>query len=322
MQDTWQREISYLRISLTDRCNLRCCYCMPENGVQSLEHREILRAEEIVRLVIIGAELGIRQVRLTGGEPLVRKGLVELVADLAKIPGIEDLALTTNGTLLAGQAQALKKAGLKRVNISLDTLNPQKYRAITRNGELDQVYQGIKAAWQVQLRPIKINVVAIKGFNDDELAALASLTFKYPLEVRFIELMPLGVSGEWAKGRQIAAGEIKARLETELGTLLPAQAVSGVGPAQYYRWPKALGQIGFITPITDHFCRRCNRLRLTAAGQLKPCLYSGETVGLKSALRNGAGDQALKQLWQEAVKLKPQQHSEKPSKIFMSQVGG
>ncbi len=322
MQDRWQREISYLRISLTDRCNLRCRYCMPEDGVPALEHGEILRAEEIIRLVKIGAKLGIRQVRLTGGEPLVRRGLLELVAQLAEISEIEDLALTTNGTLLAEQAQALKKAGLKRVNISLDTLNPQKYRAITRNGELEQVYQGIKAAWQSQLRPLKINVVAIKGFNDDELTALAALTLKYPLEVRFIELMPLGVSGEWSKNRQIAAGEVKALLEKEMGALLPATSQSGVGPAKYYHWLEAPGRIGFITPITDHFCQRCNRLRLTAEGKLKPCLYSAETVDLKAALRSGANDQILEQLWQQALSLKPRQHSEKPSQFFMSQIGG
>jgi cyclic pyranopterin phosphate synthase len=324
--DSFNRPISYLRVSVTDRCNLRCVYCMPPEGVPWRPHEEILRYEEIETVVRAAAELGISKVRLTGGEPLVRKGLVDLVAMIARIPGIDDLAMTTNGTLLARCVEELKAAGLKRVNVSLDTLRPERFRRITRLGELSDALEGIAAAKAAGLVPVKVNTVVIRGLNDDEVADFARLTYAPDWHVRFIEVMPLGDNADWAGNGYVPMGEVRERIENELGELTPAKLAVGGGPARYYRLPGAQGTIGFITPISEHFCYQCNRLRLTADGKLRPCLLSDDEIDLRTPLRRGATIEDIKRLILEAVRAKPERHhlSEQviPQGRAMSEIGG
>ncbi|MGC9398188.1 MAG: GTP 3',8-cyclase MoaA [Anaerolineae bacterium] len=310
--DAYNRPISYLRISVTDRCNLRCVYCMPAEGVPWRPHEEVLRYEEIETVVRAAAELGISKVRLTGGEPLVRLGIVDLVRKLARIPGVDDLAMTTNGVLLARYAEALAEAGLRRVNISLDTLDAERFRRITRLGELEDVLTGIEAARTAGLRPIKINTVVVRGLNDDEVVALAAKTLQAGWwNIRFIELMPVG-DGElrnavWEE-QVVTAQEIRQKIEAALGTLEPASMQVGNGPARYYRLPGARGTLGFITPISEHFCYQCNRLRLTADGQLRPCLLSNREIDLRTPLRTGADVESVKRLILEGIRRKPRHH--------------
>ncbi len=328
--DAYNRPISYLRISVTDRCNLRCIYCMPEEGVPSILHDEVLRYEEIETIVRAAAELGITKVRLTGGEPLVRLGIVDLVRSIARIPGIDDLAMTTNGILLAHYADRLAEAGLHRVNISLDTLNAERFRRITRCGDLAHVLTGIEAARQAGLQPIKINTVVIRGMNDDEVVDLAAKTLDAAWwNIRFIELMPVG-DGElmdtaWEQ-QVVTAQEVRERIEAALGDLEPDKMRVGSGPARYYRLPGAKGTLGFITPISEHFCYRCNRLRLTADGQLRPCLLSDQEVDLRTPLRGGADVDEIKALIVEGIKRKPMRHHLDehihPESRAMSQIGG
>ncbi len=282
--DAYERPIQYLRVSVTDRCNLRCVYCMPEEGVPLLAHEEILRNEEIVRIVRIAVELGFSHIRLTGGEPLVRRGIVNLVADLARIPGLDDLSMTTNGVLLKDHAEALARAGLRRVNISLDTLRPERFRRITRWGDLEDVLEGRKAALAAGLRPVKINVVVVRGLNDDEVVDIARLTLEPDWHIRFIEVMPLGAGIHWAGDGVVPSAEIRHRIEAALGPLTPVYGDVGVGPARYYRLPGAEGTIGFISAVTEHFCHYCNRLRLTSDGRLLPCLLSSATIDLRTPL--------------------------------------
>ncbi|MDD3653902.1 MAG: GTP 3',8-cyclase MoaA [Desulfotomaculaceae bacterium] len=325
MKDTYHREINYLRVSVTDRCNLRCIYCMPPEGVQWLPHEDILQLEEIEAVVKAAALIGVKKVRLTGGEPLLRRGLTDLVRNIADIPGIDDISLTTNGLLLASWARQLKESGVKRVNISLDTLQSDRYREITRNGNLDGVRQGIEASFEHGLLPVKINTVVIRGFNDDEVLAMAGLTLKRPLHIRFIELMPIGPSNSWTTGRFVPAEEIMSIINTRLGQLVPAKISAGNGPAQYYRINDAPGTIGFITSMSEHFCRSCNRLRLTASGSLRPCLYDGREVDLKTPLREGAGLNEIGDLILKAVALKPDRHHMLDGwqdRRGMSQIGG
>lgn len=281
MKDAIGRDINYLRISVTDRCNFRCRYCMPEKGVESKSHDEILRFEEILDFVKAVTPLGISKVRITGGEPLVRKGIVNFISKLSNIPEIQDLSMTTNASLLAPMTGALKHAGLKRVNISLDSLKEEKFRWITRRGKLDDVFQGIDAAIREGLTPVKVNCVVTRGFNDDEINDFVNLTKEYPIYIRFIELMPLGGSG-WSKGHFMVADEIKFLIKEEL---IPIEVSVGAGPARYFKVPGALGGVGFITPISRHFCDNCNRVRLTADGKLKPCLESDIEIDVKKALR-------------------------------------
>jgi len=324
--DAFNRPISYLRVSVTDRCNLRCVYCMPPEGVPWRSHEEVLRYEEIETVVRAAAELGISKVRLTGGEPLVRKGLVDLVAMLARIPGIDDLTMTSNGTLLASYAEELKAAGLKRVNISLDTLKPERFRRITRLGELSDTLEGIAAAKEAGLVPVKINVVVIRGLNDDEVVDFARLTSAPDWHVRFIEVMPLGDNANWAENGYVPMDRVRERIERELGELKPARLGAGGGPARYYRLPGAQGTIGFITPISEHFCYQCNRLRLTADGKLRPCLLSDYEIDLRTPLRQGATIEEVKRLIVQAVRAKPERHhlSEGvlPHERTMSEIGG
>lgn len=320
--DSFGRRINYLRISVTDRCNLRCIYCMPPQGVPLMPHTEILSYEEICVIVQVAAELGITKVRLTGGEPLVRKDLRKLVHMLSSIKGVEELSLTTNGVLLGKYARELKEVGLASVNVSLDTVKRDKFRFITRLGELTDVLQGIEASKQVGLDPVKINTVVIRGVNDDEIEDFARMTYKEGWHVRFIELMPFKEAMEF-----VPSTELQQRLSL-LGKLEPCEPSIGNGPAVYYRFAGAEGTIGFISPISDHsFCSRCNRLRLTPDGKLRSCLLSDDEIDLKGSLRNNVSAQELKKLILTAVASKKEHHHlhEKKSKLpgrKMSQIGG
>ncbi|SFQ99668.1 GTP 3',8-cyclase MoaA [Desulfoscipio geothermicus] len=326
MQDRFQRQIQYLRISVTDRCNLRCVYCMPAEGVRSIPHNEILTMEEIAAIVEAGVQVGIKKVRLTGGEPLVRRGILDLVKNLSRIPEIDDIAITTNGILLAEMAADLKAAGVNRVNISLDTLRAGRFKRITRGGCLDTVRRGINAALETGLNPVKINTVAIRGFNDDELLSLARLTLDHPLHIRFIELMPIGTADGWDRARFISSAEVRELITGALGTLEDVKNVRGNGPARYSRLPGGRGTIGFISAVSNHFCTRCNRLRLTATGQLRPCLFNHREMDLKEPLRAGAGREELVRVFHEAILSKPNGHDlavnwQEDDRI-MSQIGG
>jgi len=309
MLDNYQRDINYLRISITDRCNLRCRYCMPKEGLSQIGHDDILRYEEILRVVRIAVSLGVAKVRITGGEPLVRRGILPFVAALKSVPGIQDLSLTTNGILLERCAADLFKAGIRRINISLDSLNPDKYQKITRGGCLNDVLQGIAAVHAQGFSPIKINVVAIKGFNDDEILDFARLTLDNPYQIRFIELMPLGHPGRYNLGKYLAS-EIIMRTIAGKYTLNPVNGGRERidGPAKMYRIVGGMGEIGFISPVSHHFCHRCNRLRLTADGNLRACLLSDEEVDLKTPLRTGCTDNLLETLIKEAIAGKPRKH--------------
>jgi cyclic pyranopterin phosphate synthase len=327
--DAYNRPISYLRISVTDRCNLRCVYCMPPQGVVKRAHDEILRYEEIETVVRAAAELGITKVRLTGGEPLVRPGIVDLVHMLTRVKGIDDLAMTTNGILLTDYAKNLARAGLQRVNVSLDTLRPERFERITRRGSLENALAGMEAAHEAELKPVKINTVVIRGLNDDEVVDFARKTIEPGWHVRFIELMPIGnsttVANDW-QDRGVPAQEIKERIESALGKLIPAKINVGNGPARYYCLPSAKGTVGFITPISEHFCTQCNRLRLTADGHLRPCLLSEQEIDLRTPLRAGVNVEQVKTLIVQAIKHKPMQHHlaecETPRDRAMSEIGG
>ena len=322
LSDSFQRPINYLRISVTDRCNLRCIYCMPSQGITLSPHSEILRYEEIQAVAQAAAALGINKVRLTGGEPLVRSGLPHLVQMLSQIEGIDDIALTTNGVLLRQYAAPLREAGLTRVNVSLDTLNRERFHRITRHDKLGDVLDGIKAAKEAGLDPVKVNMVVIRGMNDDEVLDFARLTMEHGWHVRFIEPMPFGTGEELSF---VPTGEIQKRL-VSLGALEPCLPSRGNGPAKYFRYRGTSGTVGFISPLTEHFCFNCNRLRLTADGKLRPCLLSDEEVDLKSHLRRGASAGELKGLIRLAVAQKPERHhlSEGvlPTGRSMCQVGG
>jgi cyclic pyranopterin phosphate synthase len=307
MKDNFDRRIDYLRVSITDRCNLRCVYCMPPGGVVPAKHKEILRYEEIVRIVEIGAGLGVKKVRLTGGEPLTRKNVSFLVSALKKVRGIEDLSMTTNGTLLERQARELADAGLDRVNVSVDSFNPDRYREITRGGSLDAVMRGIAAAEKAGLRPIKINMVPMRGFNDDEVLEFARLTLSSDHHVRFIEFMPSGDNDYWSPERYISTEELKKTIGT-IGPLSPVR-IRRNGPSRYFRLAGAKGVLGFISAITHHFCADCNRLRLTADGKLRPCLFSETEIDLKAALRGGGPDAEIERLFRLAIKVKPEGHN-------------
>ncbi len=324
LSDSFQRPITYLRVSVTDRCNLRCVYCMPEEGISLLPMSDILRYEEIVTIVRAAVELGIDKVRLTGGEPLARLGLVDLVGMLSSIEGLKDLCLTTNGVLLGRLAHELKSAGLRRVNVSLDTLKPERFGKIARRGRLEDVLSGIQAARDAGLTPVKINTVVIKGLNDDELLDFGRLTLQDEWNIRFIELMPF--TGESRSDSNfVSVSQMKERLEA-LGKLEPFDGHNDGGPARYYRYPGAPGTIGFISPITEHFCEGCNRLRLTAQGHLRLCLLSNQEIDLRTPLRDGAGPEEIKKLVLEGVANKPKGHTlghgPAPHECSMAQIGG
>lgn len=306
MHDRHQREINYLRISVTDRCNLRCSYCMPKEGLSLLGHDDILRYEEFLRIVRVAVTLGIIKVRITGGEPLVRRGLLDFLRHLVAIPGLQDVSLTTNGILLAEQAEGLYQAGIRRVNVSLDSLRPDRYRAITRGGDLSSVLAGIAKAREVGISPVKINTVALKGFNDDEVLDFARLTLTDPVHVRFIERMPIGAAGGDFLGTFLPNTAIRRAIQ-DAYPLAPVngQGREGDGPAERYRVAGAAGEIGFISPITRHFCDQCNRLRITADGWLRACLYEDGGVPVRDPLRKGVSDEDLRRLMEEAIRRKP-----------------
>lgn len=299
MRDRFQREITYLRISVTDLCNLRCRYCMPEEGVCKLRHEDVLSYEEITEIAAAAAELGVTKLRVTGGEPLVRPGVAGLCASLSALPGIREVVMTTNGVLLERYAGELARAGVRRVNVSLDTLDRDKYRRITGGGGLERVLAGIRAAEEAGMGPLKLNAVLIGGFNDDEIPAFAELTRDRDVEVRFIELMPLGPGAEFPPSAYLPGETVLERVPE----LEPVRQDDGV--ARLYRLPGGRGRVGLISPVSRHFCSACNRLRLTAEGALKPCLHSGEEIPLR-----GLHGRALREALEEAILRKPAAHGD------------
>ena len=305
MIDGFGRRVEYLRVSVTDKCNLRCIYCMPEEGLPWLHKEQLLSYEEIVEVIATMAPLGLSRVRITGGEPLVRRDLPELVRMIAAVPGIEDLSLSTNAVLLEEHSEALRGAGIKRVNISLDSLRPDRIDALSRRpGSAGRIMAGIDAAERVGFDPIKVNVVLMRGRNDDEIADFASLTRERPWHVRFIELMPTGANLELSRDHFISCAEALDSLRG-LGELEPAPGPWGNGPATYYRFPGAPGTVGVITPMSHNYCERCNRMRLTADGQLRPCLFGSLQTNLRDPLRRG---EDLGPLIAETLRTKPERH--------------
>jgi cyclic pyranopterin phosphate synthase len=323
--DSFGRSINYLRISVTDRCNLRCIYCMPPEGVPQISHSEILSYEEIRTVVHAAAELGIYKIRLTGGEPLVRADLPELIRMLSQIKGIEELSLTTNGTVLKKYTLELKQAGLSRVNVSLDTLKPDRFQYITRLGKLEAVLEGIRAAKEAGFEPVKINTVIMRGMNDDEILDFARMTYEDGWHIRFIELMPFKDVAEFVPSIELRQ---HISLLGKLESCPDSIGITGNGPATYYRLAGAEGTIGFISPLTEtSFCSRCNRMRLTPDGKLRPCLLGEDEIDLKTPLRNNASMEELKSLILKAVASKPEHHHLKgdnvrPVNRKMSQIGG
>ncbi|MFQ5736490.1 MAG: GTP 3',8-cyclase MoaA [Thermodesulfobacteriota bacterium] len=307
--DAYERKIDYLRISVTDRCNLRCVYCMPPEGIELVESSGILRYEEFLRIARIAVGHGVSKIRVTGGEPLVRKGIIEFLSSLASLDGLDDLSLTTNGVLLKEYAPRLKAAGLRRVNVSLDSLKRERFEKMTRGDNLCQVLEGLDAAEAAGLTPVKINMVAIKGFNDDEILAFARMSLERPYHVRFIEYMPFNTQEGWQRDKCLSAKELKDMIEKGVGALEPVTEKKGsAGPAKRYRFKGAPGEVGFISPISEHFCGSCNRLRLTSDGKIRNCLFSDREVDLRAAMRGGAGDEVIEELLFRAVMEKPQGH--------------
>jgi cyclic pyranopterin phosphate synthase len=326
--DPFGRAITYLRVSLTDRCNLRCVYCMPKDGLQWQVRAEQLSVDEIARVVETASQGGVKRIRLTGGEPLVHPDVVEIVRRIASIPEIEEVSLTTNAMLLERLAQPLADAGLRRVNISLDSLDADKFKRITRGGDINRVWRGIAAAERAGLAPLKLNTVVVRGLNADELPALANLTIENNWHVRFIEIMPIGNAQDWGEGfpapaeRYVSVQEMRAQLET--WNLKPETSPQGNGPARTFRIPGALGTIGFISPLGEHFCASCNRLRLTSDGKLRSCLVIPNEVSLRDAVRSG---QPLESFFEQAIAQKPEGHDmlvavPAGSRRGMSQIGG
>jgi GTP 3',8-cyclase len=325
--DGFSRVITNLRISVTDRCNFRCRYCMPEEGMQWLERSALLTYEEIERLVRVFAGLGIRKIRLTGGEPLLRKDLHELVRKIHAIDGITDIAVTTNGVLLEEQAQRLADAGLHRMNISLDALDPARFAAMTRRESFDKVWRGIEAAGDAGLRPIKLNCVLVRGVNDAEIGPFARLVRTRPLVVRFIEFMPLGRDDEWSSDRVVPASEVVARMEAEIGIKLIPLERHGLQPADRFRFADGNGEVGFISSVSEPFCGSCNRVRLTSDGKLRTCLFSLDETDLRALLRSERTDEELRTAIRDAVSRKEAGHLiNSPAFVrprrSMSQIGG
>lgn len=326
MRDGWGRRIEYLRISVTDKCNLRCVYCMPEEGLPWLRREQLLSYEEIAAVVRAMAGMGLRSVRITGGEPLIRRDLPELVRQLRAIPGIADVALSTNAVLLADQAAALRDAGVDRVNVSLDSLRPERIDAISRRlGFAAAIFRGLEAAEREGFAPLKINCVVMRGRNDDEVADFAALTRERPWHVRFIEVMPTGENLGISADEYVPSVEMLERIAA-LGDLRPVDGPAGNGPAAYYALPEGRGTIGVITPMSHNYCERCNRMRLTADGQLRPCLFGALQTDLRAPLRRG---EPLEPLIRETLRIKPERHwleqgsdAGSGGLLALSQVGG
>ncbi len=326
--DLFDRSISYLRISLTDHCNLRCLYCTPQHTCEKLRHEDLLTYEEILRVARLAVGMGIRKVRLTGGEPLVRRGVLSFIKELAALDGLKDVRLTTNGVLLEKYADELWQAGIRKLNISLDTMQPEKFHEITGVDAFAKVWAGIKKAEELGFAPLKLNVVALNGVNDDEFVDFARLTVETAMQVRFIEFMPIGEDSVWEKGRYISSQDIKDRISSELGELTPVLARRMDGPARIFCLPAAKGSVGFISPISHHFCDRCNRLRLTSEGKLRSCLLTDEETDLKTSIRQGASDDEIRKLLFTTTQNKPKGHNleSQPQKGNchgrMSRIGG
>lgn len=324
--DQYDRHLNYLRISITDRCNLQCMYCMPQEGLPKLKHEEILTYEEILRLARIAIKLGVRKIRLTGGDPFMRKGVFDFLPRLIALSGLEDVSLTTNGICLRENLEKLKSFGIKRLNVSLDTLQREKYKNITGYDGFEAVWEGIELAVKLGFHPVKVNVVVIKGLNDDEIFDFARLSFQYPFHVRFIEYMAVGVTDSDMPLHHIPSSQIKEQLEG-LGELIPIPKSAYGGPAERFKFRGAPGEIGIISPVTNHFCHMCNRLRLTASGGLRPCLLFDREEDLRGPLRNGASDSDLAAIFLKAASKKPHEHdsvSEQttPFSGQMSSIGG
>jgi len=306
--DSLGRVHTSLRISVTDRCNIRCFYCMPEENVRFKPRSEILTFEEIERFVRVAARMGVRKLRLTGGEPLVRAEMPKLVERLARLSGIEDIAMTTNGILLVEHAAALKDAGLDRLNISLDALSEETFRRIARRDGLDRVLAGIEAAKQAGFTKIRLNAVAIRGITEPEIVPLASFARQQGMEMRFIEYMPLDADQHWDHDQVLSGEEIRRRIEEAIGPLEPAERDDPSQPAVDYQFVDGGGQVGFINPITQPFCGDCNRLRLTAEGQVRNCLFSTTEWDARAVLRRGGDDDQLAQLIRQCVAAKKPGH--------------
>ena len=326
MRDGFGRRIEYLRVSVTDKCNLRCVYCMPVEGLPWLKREDILDYEEIAHIVGVMATMGLRRVRLTGGEPLVRRDIAALARMIASTPGIDDLALSTNAVLLADMADELRSAGVRRLNVSLDSLRPERVDAIARRpNSLPAIMDGLDAAERVGFDPIKINVVVMRGRNDDEIADFAELTRERPWHIRFIEVMPLGASLDVSMDEYVPATEMLARVR-RIGALEPDQGPGGNGPARYFRFPGAPGTVGVITPMSHNYCDTCNRMRLTADGHLRPCLFGDVQTNLRDPLRAGLD---IRPLVEQTLAIKPERHQLVQGSavgsgglLALSQVGG
>jgi len=304
LKDTFGRTIDYLRLSVTDRCNLRCCYCMPEEGVPSIPHGEILSYEELLRVAAAAVRIGVRKIRVTGGEPLVRKGIVDFIRQLAALPERPEVTLTTNGLRLGELAGELKSAGLSRVNVSLDTLREERFERITRRSGLAQVLAGLEAAEKAGLVPLKVNMVPILGVNEDEIIEFARFTLRHHWEIRFIEYMPVSDGLGFGSDQRFPAPAIMEEL-SRLGNLIPLPRSGPAGPARLFRYPDAPGTLGVIPAVSSHFCAECNRLRVTADGRIRPCLFSEGEIDLKPALRSTV-DARLEEVLAEAVGAKPE----------------
>lgn len=326
--DSFSRTISYLRISLTDQCNLRCLYCRPLAGEEKLARLDLLSYEEILRVVRVAVGLGIIKVRLTGGEPLVRSGVLPFIGELSVLPGLDEIRLTTNGVLLDRAAAELYQAGIRKLNISLDSLKRWRFAEITGGDFFDRVWAGIEEARRIGFSPIKLNVVVMRGVNDDEIIDFARLVQDQPFHVRFIEFMPIGNSNVWQESRYLPASEIRARIESVFGVLSPVSSHKLDGPARLFTLSSAQGSIGFISPLSDHFCDTCNRLRLTSAGKLRSCLLTDRETDIKSVLRSGCSDREIEELIVATIREKPKGHTLAEAGIIgschgqMSRIGG
>ncbi|HMK37204.1 MAG TPA: GTP 3',8-cyclase MoaA [Desulfomonilaceae bacterium] len=322
--DPHARVIDYLRVSITDLCNLRCVYCRPPEGIKLVSHDDILRYEEILTVIGLARDLGIRKIRITGGEPLVRRGVLEFLSKLTAMQGIEDVGLTTNGVFLAANAAGLKAAGLTRINVSLDSMRRQTFAEITGSDCLDKVLDGIDCALREGLNPVKINVVLLAGINESDVPAFARLTLDHPVDVRFIERMPFGADSLPDSPDSFSAFKALELIRREVGQLEAIDRDALDGPATMFRLSAARGRIGVIDPVTGHFCGTCNRLRLTARGTLRPCLLSPREIDIKAALRNAASRDELVQIIRQAVFAKPigQPSSSIGLKDGMNMIGG
>jgi cyclic pyranopterin phosphate synthase len=307
VKDSFGRTIDYLRLSVTDRCNLRCRYCMPEEGVSALCHGDILSYEELLRVARAATVAGVRKIRVTGGEPLVRRGIVDFIGELSALPTRPEISLTTNGLLLAELAGDLKRAGLSRINVSLDTLREDRFLRITRRPGLSRVLDGLRAAEEAGLTPLKINMVPIAGENADEIVDFARLTLRHPWEVRFIEFMPVSADVGYPPESRFPAPAIIEEL-SRLGILLPISRSGPAGPARLFHYAGSPGRLGVIPAVSEHFCGECNRLRVTADGRIRPCLFSTEEIDIRTALRSGAAEETLVEILRGAVQVKPERH--------------